>query len=131
MITHLEGEMMRAIQRECKDTDDWILRLAPERKKKIDDEVAKAKSEDVYVNRLLFTQFCDKRTILKESPCPPCEPKQLEKDLKEIEKLRNKVAHANDYATTQKEAKRVCETVRLIDQWIGWLARWPSPSVRS
>jgi hypothetical protein len=85
----------------------------------------------VFVEKLLFTQFCDKRTILKKSPYPPCEPKKLENDLKEVESLRNKVAHANDYAATREEAKRVCETVRLINQWIKWLASGPSPSLQS
>ena len=130
MITHLESEMMRAIQREFNNLDNWVLSLTPERHKKIEDEVDKAKAEDVFVNKLLFTQFSDKVTILKKSGHRPCSKSKFEKDLRQVQSLRDKVAHANDYATTREEANQVCETVRLMDQWISWLAVWAHPSDR-
>ena len=59
--------MMKAIQREFSYSDEWIQRLPPGRQTKINEEVQKAKSEDVFVDRLLFMQFIDKVIIIRKS----------------------------------------------------------------
>ena len=127
MVTHLESEMMKAIQREFSYSDEWIQRLPPGRQTKINEEIQKAKSEDVFVDRLLFTQFIDKVTIIRKSPAFLFSGDTFEDDLRQVQSLRDKVAHANDYATTEETATQVCKTVRLMDHWIAALANWRGP----
>lgn len=131
MVTHLESEMMKAIQREFSYSDEWIERLPPGRQTKINEEVQKAKSEDVFVDRLLFTQFIDKVIIIRKSPSFLFSGDTFEDDLRQVQSLRDKVAHANDYATTEETATQVCKTVRLMDHWIAELADWRGPYARS
>jgi hypothetical protein len=131
MVTHLESEMMKAIQREFNDSDEWIQRLPPARRNKINEEINKAKSEDVFVDRLLFTQFIDKVTIIRKSASFLFSGDTFEDDLRQVQSLRDKVAHANDYATTEEAATQVCKTVRLMDRWIAELSDWLRPSARS
>ena len=47
---------MEAIKRELGGRDSWKSRLSSGRREKIDEEVARAKREDVFVEELLFTQ---------------------------------------------------------------------------
>ena len=131
MVTHLESEMMKAIQREFNNSDEWIERLSPARRNKINKEINKAKSEDVFVDRLLFTQFIDKVIIIRRSPAFLFSGDTFEDDLRQVQSLRDKVAHANDYATTEETATQVCKTVRLMDHWIAALAGWRGPYTQS
>jgi hypothetical protein len=128
MITHLESEMIKAIQREFNNSDEWIERLSDTRRDKLNEEVNKAKSKDVFVNMLLITQFNDKVTIIRRSPDFPWSKTKFKEDLGEVESLRDMVAHANQYASDHDEARNACKTVRLMDHWIAELANWPRPS---
>ena len=66
------------------------------------------------MNELLFTQFCDKREMLARLPCFFSKKKDLRERLKEIEELRNRLAHANDYAATPDAQRKVCVVVRNL-----------------
>jgi hypothetical protein len=50
---------------------------------------------------------------------------QFEDELKEIQLLRDNLAHANDYAASPQAATRTCETVRLMDKWSKEFLQWP------
>ena len=121
LITGLERTMAGAIRKKYTADKDWLRLLSEGRQKKIDGEVEKSKKQDRFVDKLLFTQFCDKRDILMESPSFPfsLSKETMRRQLKEIEKLRNKLAHANDYATTQTEAQRVGAVVRNLSELRG------------
>jgi hypothetical protein len=73
----------------------------------------KAKADNSYVESLLFTQICDKNKIVELS-FPEGRRKGLEIKLNKIEKLRNSIAHANEYAASPDQAKSVCEVVREL-----------------
>ena len=124
MVTYLEITMSQVIRGEFKQSEDWMNRLSACRQSKVSDKVAEAKSEDVFVDTLLFTQFCDKVTIIRKSPDFEWSKRSFENDLAQIQLLRNDLAHANEYAATREAASRVCEIVRLMDQWIDRLATW-------
>ena len=68
---------------------------------------------DGFVDDLLFTQFCDKRDILIKS-FPFSRKKKFRCQLKDIEKLRDRLAHANEYAATREDAQKVCEIVQNL-----------------
>ena len=111
LITGLELTMAKAIRKKYKKDEDWLQLLSKCRQEKINKEVEKSKQGDAFVNALLFTQFCDKRDIIIKS-FPFSRKKELRSQLKDIEKLRDRLAHANEYAAAQTEAKNVCKVVR-------------------
>ena len=113
LVTGLERTMAGAISKQYADENEWWELLNEGRQKKVREKVAKSKQDNGFVNTLLFTEFCDKRDILLHF-FPSSLGKEKLRHLKEIEKLRDKVAHANDYATTQTEAQRVCAVVRNL-----------------
>ncbi len=118
LITGFERTMAGAIRKKYTVDKDWLRLLGKCRREKINGEVEESKKQDGFVDKLLFTQFCDKVDILTKSPFFPSSlsKTKMRHQLKEIEELRNKVAHANDYATTQTKAQRVCSVVRnLLD----------------
>ena len=113
LITGLEMTMADLIRVKHPRTEDWIQFLASGRQEKIEGERKKAKSEDGYVDALLFTQFSDKRDILAQG-LPKPERNALVAVLENIENLRNSVAHANDYASSPAQAKRICKVTREL-----------------
>jgi hypothetical protein len=125
MVTHLEITMAEAIRREFNQSEDWIDRLSAPRKCMVHKAAAEAKTQDTFVETLLYTQFCDKVTIVRKSPDFTWSKTSFEDDLGKAQSLRDDLAHANDYAPTRVAAGQVCETVRLMDQWIDRLATWP------
>ena len=126
MVTHLEITMAHAIRREFNHSEEWIGRLLEARRSKIYEEIAEVKSQDVFVDTLLFTQFIDKVTIIMKSPAFQWNNTPFESELRRVQKLRDSLAHANNYAATRGAAIHVCEIVRLTDQWISRLATWPT-----
>jgi hypothetical protein len=113
LITGLEITMADIIRMKYPNNDDWIYTLTKTRQEKIKEEHKKAKSDDGFVDSLLFTQFCDKRDILKEK-LPERQRNTIDETLVSIENLRNSVAHANEYASTPHQAKSVCSVVRNL-----------------
>ena len=114
LITGLERTMAGAIRKKYIADKDWLRLLGKCRQERINREVEKSKKQDGFVNRLLFTQFCDKRDILLHFFPSSLSKTKLRCQLEEIEELRNKVAHANDYATTPTEAQHVCAVVHNL-----------------
>jgi hypothetical protein len=113
LITGFEMTMADTIRRLYSKGDDWLEFLGKGRQRKIEEERKKAKADDGYVESLLFTQFCDKRDILKHH-LPEEQRESLHGSLVRIESLRNSIAHANEYASSPAHAKDVCQVVREL-----------------
>lgn len=113
LITGLEMTMADLIRMRYPESQHWMRVLTSGRQAKIEEERKKAKSDDGYVDTLLFTQFCDKREILTRELAEP-EGRALSATLESIEALRNSVAHANEYASSPAEAKNVCKIAREL-----------------
>ncbi|MEO3430712.1 hypothetical protein AAFN88_17795 [Pelagibius sp. CAU 1746] len=114
LITGLEITMAEAIRQRYPSDEDWLPFLKEERRVKIQEEIASSKGNDFFVDPLLFTQFADKKTIIKMGIDAGLSKSTLESQLGRIEQLRNNVAHANDYAPSPDEARKVCVTVRKL-----------------
>jgi hypothetical protein len=113
LITGFEMTMAAFIRKEHPEDDYWLKSLAETRQRKLQVEMNKAKADDTYVDMLLFTQFCDKREIVKLQ-FPEDRRETLGKTLVDIERLRDSVAHANEYASSSRQAKTLCEVVREL-----------------
>jgi hypothetical protein len=109
--------------------------LSPGRAEKVQQKVAKAKVEDTLVDWLLYTEFCDKvKIIAKDWPFQSELAKSktsFSNDMDDIQKLRNNLAHANDYAATRDAARHVCECVRKMDDWISSLVGCRAGHIRT
>jgi hypothetical protein len=77
--------------------------------------------EDFYVDELTCTDFCDKRTILKRVLKDA--PKGFNKDLEQIEELRNSVFHAGEYAQNQRELAIFVDRFKSARRWTDDLHR--------
>jgi hypothetical protein len=110
--------MANFIRKEFGSTSSWMERMSEERQLDLMKRAAAAKSDDGYVDSLLFTEFADKVTIVKKSPHFRGSKSTFKSDLSRIESLRNGLAHANDFAATRGAATKVCQSVRLMDAWI-------------
>ena len=129
MVTQLEMIMASRIRSEFGNSDGWIERISNDRQLKLHEQAAAAKSDDGFVDLLLFTHFADKVTIIKKSPDFGWSKGSFERELGQVQELRDDLAHANDYAATRAAAIRTCETVRMIEMWIDRLGAWrQSPS---
>lgn len=104
LVSGFEVTMSNVIRSRC-PCDVWIHYVSETRRRKIEEQIEKSKSEeqDDFVERLLFTQFCDKREVLIGSKAfeHHCSNNQALKELKKIEALRDRLAHANEYATSE------------------------------
>ena len=74
---------------------------------------ASLKAEN-HVDDLLFTQFCDKAVIIRKSVNLGFSKSQLERDFDAFQDLRDKLAHANEYAATSDDAAGVAKTVQRL-----------------
>lgn len=126
IITHAEMTMADAIRREFGGTDGWMERLSEDRQKKIRCQYDRADSHDNAVGLLLFSQFAGKVSAIKKRPLFTAGKNKFESDMQTAQKLRDKLAHANDYAASRDAAAQVCATLRMIEHWIAQLSAWPA-----
>ena len=116
LVTHLEILMAGAIRSEFRNPEDWLKQLSENRRQKLRNEIDKAHKGNDFVDALLFTQFADKVTIIRRSSFVVGK-NDFENEFKQIQSLRDHLAHANDYAATSDAASKVCNTVRTIEKW--------------
>jgi hypothetical protein len=115
LVTGLEIAMSETIHATFAASDTWKKHLSEDRQEKIKVEIDKARHAGGIVSELLFTQFADKVTILKKSVFQGrTDRARTVQQLQAIEGLRNKLAHANDYAPDSSRAAEVCVQVRNI-----------------
>ncbi|OYQ67999.1 hypothetical protein B9G53_00270 [Pseudanabaena sp. SR411] len=121
LITYLELLMSEFIRKDF-PFEDWINKLSQRRKELVNEKWEYLNHNNMAIDRLSATDFCDKRDILMSSKLfnnNLSTDKNEAKDIfKKIEKLRNSVAHAGDYAITEDKAKEVSQTVRDMQDFI-------------
>lgn len=88
--------------------------LSDERRGRILEAIGKAKQEDGFVSEIAFSQLSDKATIIRKRRLVPGSGSGLARDFNAIRKLRDGIAHANNYAEAPEAACWACATVRTI-----------------
>jgi len=117
MITHLESLMAEVIREACGSDDElWMKYLNQTRRETIFDKQVKLQSRRMDPLLLLeVTDFCDKRDIVKEL----CHlDAGFERQLKGIENVRNKLAHAGEYASDDDGVRTFVEHLKNTESWI-------------
>ncbi len=122
LLTRLELIMGSAIRALFPSDGDWISLLKPNRQAKLEKEFGSGSLRGIYITRLSFAQWCDKRDILNEGHFKKHKTAVCDfyQDMKRLEELRNDVAHANNYGTNISELNK--QVSRAI-QWIGELSK--------
>ncbi len=122
LITHLELLMSDYIRRRCQSEQDWLKELSSKRRKGIGNQWEKLQDNDLAIDKLTATHFSDKyKLVVKLGSFE--DPGGYENELYRIKELRNRVAHAGDYALTQETARETIEVVGLARKWISLLGR--------
>jgi hypothetical protein len=110
-ITSFEMAMAMAIETRWQDTNEWIAKLPEDRQKRLQAELEKSREGDTALAEIAYTQFCDKKTLVINGGVFSSGKKKLNTSLGRIERLRNDLAHSNEYASSSEKAKKVCQTV--------------------
>ena len=113
LITGLEITMADAIRR-ANTAEEWERLLSDGRRAKLEKKIEKAHKNNSFVDRLLYTEFSDKITIVCRSLNLPKSRKANERILNRVMSLRDNLAHANDYAASPEAASDVCSTVNEL-----------------
>lgn len=107
--------MAERIQASCPYKSDWWLpELSPGRQAKVKETIDDQAKADTFVSKILATQFADKAHLIVKLRLLECTKKELKREFRRIEKLRNSLAHANAFAATKDAAERVPDTVNAI-----------------
>lgn len=125
MITQLEMSMAEVIASVLPD-GSWRRYLSEGRQQKLDSQWASARSEGNQMAPILYTQFCDKANLIRELRDPlglnSVPAADIRRDLSQLEKLRNHLAHGNEFAASRAEAAAVCGLIHTMDLWLQRLA---------
>lgn len=120
LVTHLELLMIDVIRTKYPDSQDghpWLELLSKERQEAVLKKQQDLKQGNYELPLIECTEFCDKRDIVKKLSLVPSK-RTFEKELKSIEVLRNKVAHAGNYAHNDEEMEKFIQRVVLTQGWI-------------
>ena len=124
LVTGFELTMYEAIKVVCTDDDDWNRHLASNRLEGARRVYERRDGSDSDVDLLLCTEFCDKRTILKkclpftstaeQDRAMPISKRTFATKVKNIEDLRDPLAHASTYAMNWDDVESLKETVQDV-----------------
>lgn len=115
LVTHLELLMTDIIRASFSNADEWGALLSSSRQTKLKDKKENLAADTADPDLLELTDFCDKRTILRKRYKLGG---KFEKELGEVEELRNQVAHAATYAGSSEELREFVARVQLTNHWI-------------
>jgi hypothetical protein len=116
LVTSLEMAMSLAIERRWPNPENWMAHLSDGRRSKLADEIAKARQRDGFVSEIAFTQISDKADLICKGGMLSGSRRSRAHEFVTIRELRDNLAHANSYAETPEEAKRVCQILRSVYQ---------------
>jgi hypothetical protein len=115
LVSHLEMAMTELIREHCPDDQSLFACVGEQRQKKLEGRLKKRRSQNLALSALELADLSDKTAalsaIFKLSPSAVGE-------LKDVEDLRNAVAHARDYARTDKELNAFIKRMSLARSWI-------------
>jgi hypothetical protein len=94
--------------------ETWMRYLSSEkRRKNIEARIRKARDSEGFISELLVTDLADKIAVMENGCWANVPDLEARKTLmKRVLDLRNKIAHAKDYAQARRDAYLVCEIVR-------------------
>lgn len=117
LVTQLELLMIERI-RSYWSGDSWMELLSAGRREKTERKLSEARQRDSLIEALHYTDFCDKRDLLRNR----YGGKPFVDSMKKIERLRNSLAHASNYADGKQSAHKVAKLVVQASSIIDMIA---------
>ena len=123
LVTHLELLMAAVIRERFRGRADveWLIHLGQQRRECVEAKWQELQAKNLAIDQINATQFADKRQILLKSGLLKCSRTQAEKEFGAIERLRNNLAHASDYALTLDRGQETIATIKCARKWIEYL----------
>ena len=116
LVTGFELTMYETIKRHFGKSDDWTKLLNGHRLCIAEKQYREQCERGSDVDLLLCTQFCDKRDILIKSFDFDIGKRKLKRKLEAIERVRDDVAHANNYAMSFDQAEQLRATIANLGE---------------
>jgi len=120
-VTHFELLMSETIRRHFQESDAWLKTLTAGRQQKVRDNWERLNAENLAIDMISASEFCDKRQVLLTLNNLADSRKQSEKQLKAIEDLRDSLAHSSDFALTRANALNAVAVTKIARKWIDHL----------
>jgi len=120
MVTHVETLMTAVIRRVDIDEQTWLAYLGNGRRKEILRKQRKLSQQRANPDLLEHTYFADKRTILEQNKgitTQIIDEKAIDQ-LKQINELRNTVAHTGGDVKSQDPIRSFIERLQVTQNWI-------------
>ena len=118
LMTGLELLLQETIKKSF-DPPEWKKILTSRRLCILRRKISEANRGGVFINdEILYTELCDKLDIVRELP----NLKLSQRQKKRLVTLRDQLAHANDFAVSEKDALDTCQAVRdalALRQFLG------------
>lgn len=125
LITHLEMRTAAHVRHEFEHSHDaWLLLLSQGRRDCVERKRSELKVKNHDPDLVELTDLCDKREILRKH-WRLGQP--FQRDLENIQELRNSVAHAGNYLTDNRSLEQLLESIRVTKHYIGQLGREMTP----
>jgi hypothetical protein len=115
LVSHLEMVMTDVIRKRCPDDEAVLHYLDKQRQKKLEGRLKRKRGHNLVLPMIELADLSDKRYVLSEIYALGQKAVQ---ELKEVEELRNAVAHARDYAKTDEDLSAFIERMSLARSWI-------------
>ena len=119
LVTHLEMLMSEVIRTRYRSGDEtWLDVLSEGRRDKVTDKRAELKRLRREPELLELTDFCDKRDIVEALAALGA---TFDGEMKDIELLRNTLAHAGTFINDDNELHLLSRNVEAAEKWIAQL----------
>ncbi len=115
LVTHLEMVMAALIQQKYPHDGEWRDKLSKGRREKIEEKFTQLRQSKLDLSWLESAEFCDKRDLVAKLYKTG---KPFVQDLKDVEGLRNTVAHAGSYGGNQEALLDFLRVLGLTQHWI-------------
>lgn len=119
-ICHLEMEMTMLVRTRCVDDNDRVTQLDDNRKKLLARRLRRHEKQNLELRVLELVDFGDKAVALVRILGLDSAAAQ---QLREIEQLRNDIAHAKDYGKTDADLDKFVGRLALTGKWIRRVSR--------
>lgn len=116
LVTRLELAMMAAMEARLPDEARWLPLLTENRRQKLAYNIAEMRAGEHWVSPVLATQFVDKVNVVRH--LLNGDAGRFRKDMRDVLRLRDQLAHAGTYATTLEQAARTCTATRAVERWL-------------
>jgi CBS domain-containing protein len=118
-VTHLEALMADVIRTRNQQGDEsWLEFLSEGRRKKVTEKRDTLKGSRMELDLLEFTEFCDKRQIVKKISSLG---RDFIDETEDLEKLRDQIAHAATFISSDKDAREFALKIQNAEKWMAKL----------